>query len=61
LTTAQREALTLAIREDYYSIPRETSSQNLADQLDISDQALTERLRRAIVALTTSTLHVDDE
>lgn len=56
LTAPQREALTLAVREGYYSIPRQISTKELADVLDISDQALTERLRRAIVALTTNTV-----
>lgn len=61
LTVPQREALILAVQEGYYSIPRHTSSQDLAAELDISDQALTERLRRAIIALTTNTLLVTEE
>jgi hypothetical protein len=60
LTPQQHEALTLAVRRGYYAIPRGASTQDLADELDISDQALTERLRRAIVALTTNTLLVPD-
>ncbi len=32
------------------------STQDLANDLDISDQAVTERLRRAIVTLTENTL-----
>jgi predicted DNA binding protein len=56
LTARQREALLLAVREGYYEIPRRCTTVELADQLGISDQAVTERLRRAIVALTSSTL-----
>ena len=61
LTEPQLEALTLAIRMGYYDIPRECTTKELADELGISDQAVTERLRRAIAALVTYTLPVDDE
>jgi len=56
VTDIQREALMRAVQGGYYSIPREMSTQDLADELGISDQAVTERLRRAIVALTENTL-----
>lgn len=56
LSHPQREALSTAVREGYYSIPRQTSTKELADQLGISDQATTERLRRAIITLTEHTL-----
>jgi len=48
LSEPQREALTLAIRRGYYDIPRGCTTAELADELGISDQAVTERLRRAI-------------
>ncbi|SIS01502.1 helix-turn-helix domain-containing protein [Natronorubrum thiooxidans] len=50
LSEPQREALTLAIRMGYYDIPRGCTTAELADDLGISDQAVTERLRRAIGA-----------
>jgi predicted DNA binding protein len=56
LTTAQRETLMAAVRGGYYAIPRRMSTTDLADRFDISDQAVTERLRRAIVTLTENTL-----
>lgn len=56
LTKVQRETLIRAVEGGYYSIPREISTQDLADALDISDQAVTERLRRAIETLVTNTL-----
>lgn len=56
LTPPQRTALVRAVEEGYYAIPRETSTVALADSFDISDQALTERLRRAIVNLVSNTL-----
>lgn len=56
LTELQREAITLAVERGYYDIPRGCTTKELADELGISDQAVTERLRRAIVALVTYTL-----
>ncbi len=53
LTEPQREAITLAVENGYYDIPRNCTTQELADELGISDQAVTERLRRAIVSLVT--------
>ena len=50
LSEHQREALTLAVRMGYYDIPRGCTTAELADELGISDQAVTERLRRAIGA-----------
>jgi len=51
LSEAQREALVRAIERGYYDIPRQVSASELADEFDISDQAISERLRRAIAAL----------
>jgi predicted DNA binding protein len=56
VTKAQRETLVRAVEGGYYSIPRRMSTQDLADDLNISDQAVTERLRRAIETLTENTL-----
>ena len=56
LTTAQREMLIEAVEVGYYSLPRRISTQALADTYDISDQAVTERLRRGIDTLVTNTL-----
>ncbi len=56
LTEPQREALMLAVRLGYYDIPRGCTTAELADELGISDQAVTERLRRAIGAFVRHTL-----
>lgn len=56
LSEPQYEALTLAVRLGYYDIPRGCTTNELAAELGISDQAVTERLRRAIVSLVTHTL-----
>ena len=46
-----------ACRSDgYYDIPRGCTTEELADELRISDQAVTERLRRAIGAFARHTL-----
>ncbi len=58
VTEPQRETLIRAVQGGYYSIPRQMSTQELADELGISDQAVTERLRRAIETLSENTLVV---
>lgn len=45
LTPEQREALVLALRRGYFDTPRETTLAELADELDISQQALSSRVR----------------
>ena len=47
LTDAQYETMVAALDCGYYEIPRETDMEALSDELDISHQALSERLRRA--------------
>lgn len=47
LTEPQQEAIAEAYRQGYYDVPREISLEELAKELDISHQALSERLRRA--------------
>lgn len=61
LTEPQREAIQLAVRRGYYDIPRGCTTQQLADDLGISDQAVTERLRRAINTLVRHTLIINDK
>ncbi|MDS0293576.1 helix-turn-helix domain-containing protein [Halogeometricum luteum] len=56
LTEVQRETLLIAVDSGYYDIPRRCTTVELADELGVSDQAVTERLRRAIVSLVTTTL-----
>lgn len=61
LTGPQREILIHAVESGYYSIPRETSTEELADKFDISDQAVTERLRRGILTIVQNTLLLTGE
>ena len=46
LTQAQREAVTIAVERGYFAIPRETQLDDIADELGISKQAASERVRR---------------
>lgn len=54
LTEQQYETLVAAIDRGYFEIPRRVSMQELADELEVSHQALSERLRRAYQTLVTS-------
>jgi predicted DNA binding protein len=60
LTQPQRETLANAVAAGYYSLPRQISTKELADSFDISDQAVTERLRRGISTLVRNTLLVEE-
>jgi hypothetical protein len=55
----QREALALAYRRGYFSVPRQASTAELADELGISTQAVSERLRRGYARLIESHLAFD--
>lgn len=61
LTPTQRKTLMYAVESGYYSLPRGVSTQELGENFDISDQAVTERLRRGISTLVSNTLLVDPE
>jgi predicted DNA binding protein len=47
LTAKQRAVLMTAIEAGFFAIPRETTLAELAEELDISDQAVSDHLRRA--------------
>ena len=47
VTDQQQKALMTAFEAGYYNIPRDVTSEELAAELDISHQALSERFRRA--------------
>ncbi|MFB9806340.1 helix-turn-helix domain-containing protein [Haladaptatus pallidirubidus] len=46
LTTQQYETLQTAIDRGYYDIPRNATTEDLAEELGVSHQAISERLRR---------------
>ncbi|MCU4801690.1 helix-turn-helix domain-containing protein [Halobacteria archaeon HArc-gm2] len=56
LTDAQREALVLAYERGYFDSPRETTLDEMASELGISQQSLSSRLRRGHRRLIGGTL-----
>ncbi|MGQ3413864.1 helix-turn-helix domain-containing protein [Natrinema sp. LN54] len=54
LTPRQRETLLLAVESGYYELPRETSTETLADELGVSRRTAEDHLRRAERKLITS-------
>jgi len=56
LTDTQREALVLAYERGYFDTPRESSLEEIADELGISQQSLSSRLRRGHRRLVGATL-----
>ena len=61
LTDAQFEALTAAWKQGFYTVPRDVDLVDIAADLGISHQALSERLRRGIDTLIQDTLMLDDQ
>lgn len=59
LSSEQRDALITAERVGYFEVPRETALENLGEELDISGQSASERLRRGISKLVSNTLLSD--
>jgi len=60
LTADQFEALSVAAAEGYFKIPRTVTLADVADQLGISKQAASERLRRGLDRLVANTLLVGE-
>jgi hypothetical protein len=58
LTESQYQALVLAVQRGYYEVPRAATLEELAEEVDVSHQALSERLRRATGSLVEDTLLV---
>jgi predicted DNA binding protein len=61
LTPAQREVIITALEEGYFEIPRDTNLVEIAEELDISNQAVGERMRRAVAKLARSTVIASSE
>lgn len=56
LTPAQHNILTQACQRGYFAVPREIGLEELAEEMNVSHQALSERLRRGHDTLIRSTL-----
>lgn len=61
LTGPQHEALALAVDRGYYDVPRRCTTAELAVELGISDQAVSERLRRGVFGLVRHTVHPEGD
>lgn len=61
MTSTQRSTLLDAFDAGYFEIPRQTSLVELAEEYDVSDQAVSERLRRVTSQLIDSALVVEEE
>ncbi len=60
LTEPQRQALSVAARHGYFEVPRQTSLGGVAEKLDVSSQAASERLRRGLGSLVEEGLRSPD-
>lgn len=61
ITDAQREALLIALERGYFDVPRQANLTNLADEMNVSDTAVSQRIRRGITALLMATLSESEE
>lgn len=59
MTDAQRSLIEQAYDEGYFDVPRRITLTELSEKLDVSDQAVNERLRRGLSSLITTTLKSD--
>lgn len=60
LTSRQRDVLLHALEKGYFEVPRQTSLEDLADEFDISDQALSALLRRGQKQLLRRTIGAEE-
>jgi predicted DNA binding protein len=61
VTPGQQNVLVAARERGYFDIPRETTLRELADELDVSHQTLSEHLRRGIMNLVDATLTTQED
>ncbi len=59
LTPPQREVLVAAAEAGYFAVPKNVSLTELSEQLGVSDQAVSERIRRGMRALIENTVEKD--
>lgn len=59
LTEQQHEILIMAYYAGYFDVPRRATQDDLACRLDISDSAVSQRIRRAVSELIAATLEND--
>lgn len=60
LSAVQRQTLLSAYDQGYFRVPRRTTLSELAERQEVSDSALSQRIRRGIAGLIEHTLLTDD-
>lgn len=61
LTDAQFDTLLAALQQGHFEIPREIKTSELGVQFGVSDQAITERIRRGLTNILTHILVMSDD
>ncbi|MFC7226211.1 helix-turn-helix domain-containing protein [Salinirubellus salinus] len=61
LTETQRETLRTAVRRGYFEVPRRVTATDLAEELGVTPQAVSERIRRATNSVLNSALFTGEE
>lgn len=61
LTDRQYDTLRQAFTQGYFNIPRDVSTEELGTQFGVSDQAITERIRRGLTNMLTHILVMPDD
>lgn len=61
MTEVQYDTLVQALTQGYFNIPREIETEELGGQLGISNQAITERIRRGLTNVLTEILIMPDD
>lgn len=59
LTAAQRDLLFVAYEAGYFEVPRRATLVDLGERLEVSDSAVSQRLRRGLATLLESTIAAD--
>ncbi|GAB3037484.1 helix-turn-helix domain-containing protein [Natronobiforma cellulositropha] len=60
LTEAQRELVLAAYEDGYFDVPRQTTLVDLGEKLEVSDSAVSQRLRRGLASLIHSTVVIGE-
>ena len=59
LTDGQRDLVLAAYEDGYFDVPRKTTLVDLGEKLEVSDSAVSQRLRRGLSSLIYSTVVID--
>ncbi len=61
MSDEQREVITAAYRRGYFDVPRSVTAADLAEEFDVSDSAVSQRLRRGLSTLVRETMIPEEE